>query len=114
LRLLPIFRTSEGVENLNQNYHTFDACQKAFERNRIVLIFSEGWCENEWHLRPLKKGTPRLVMNAWKNKIPLTVIPVGLNYSSFKKFGKEIHLVFGKPIKELSIPEENQGKQLLS
>ncbi|HEU0064078.1 MAG TPA: 1-acyl-sn-glycerol-3-phosphate acyltransferase, partial [Flavisolibacter sp.] len=48
LQLLPIYRDKEGVKNLGHNYTTFDACQKTFEKNGMVLIFSEGLCENEW------------------------------------------------------------------
>src|SRR5687768_5962071 len=56
LRLLPVFRSSEGPENLNQNYITFDACLDVFRKGGAVLIFSEARCENEWHLRTLRKG----------------------------------------------------------
>ncbi len=98
MRLLPVYRTSEGVENLEHNYTTFAACQEAFKENGIVLIFSEGRCENEWHLRPLKKGTARLAISSWQKNIPLNVIPVAFNYSSFKSFGKEVHLFFGETI----------------
>lgn len=114
IQLLPVYRTSEGTENLAHNYTTFAACQATFKENGIVLIFSEGRCENEWHLRPLKKGTARLATAAWENGIPLTVIPVGINYSSFKRFGKEVHLYFGDPITSTCIDNEiAQGRQLI-
>ena len=113
LQLLPIFRTSEGVKNLEHNYTTFDACQKTFEKNGIILIFSEGSCENEWHLRPLKKGTARLALTAWKKNIPLLVLPTGINYSSFKKFGKEVHICFGEPIHPVHTSTEDlNGREL--
>lgn len=115
LKLLPVYRTSEGVENLEHNYTTFAACRETFEHNGMVLIFSEGRCENEWHLRPLKKGTARLAISSWKKEIPLTVIPTAFNYSSFKKFGKEVHLFFGDAIeKNIVLTQENEGKQLLA
>jgi len=115
LKLLPVYRTSEGVENLEHNYTTFDACRETFKEKGMVLIFSEGRCENEWHLRPLKKGTARLSITSWKQGIPLTVLPTAFNYSSFKKFGKEVHLFFGEPIDSNSVLEQNtEGKQLLA
>lgn len=98
LKILPVYRTSEGVENLAENYKTFDACIHIFKQNGIILIFSEGKCINEWHLRPLKKGTARLAIKAWEENIPLRVLPVGINYSSFKRFGKNILLNFGEII----------------
>ena len=114
IQLLPVYRTSEGVENLEHNYTTFAACQETFKEKGIVLIFSEGRCENEWHLRPLKKGTARLAISSWQKNIPLSVIPVAFNYSSFKRFGKEVHLLFGEAITAKDVDlNASQGKQLL-
>lgn len=98
IKILPVYRTSEGVENLGINYETFEFCKKIFQKNGVVLIFSEGKCINEWHLRPLKKGTARLAVGAWEENIPVRVIPVGINYSSFLRFGKNIFLNFGTAI----------------
>ena len=100
LNMLPVYRVSEGVENLENNYTTFKACQDIFKQNGIVLIFSEGRCINEWHLRPLKKGTARLALAAWKDGIPLQVLPLGINYNSFRKYGKDIFLNFGNIVKQ--------------
>ena len=95
LKMLPVYRTSEGVENLETNYKTFDACKEIFRNKGIVLMFSEGKCINEWHLRPLMKGTARLAISTWQEGIDLKVMPVGINYSSFRRFGKNIFLNFG-------------------
>lgn len=105
LKILPVYRTREGVENLEENYKTFTACKELFKRNGIVLIFSEGLCINEWHLRPLKKGTARLAFSTWLEKkpsgpgeIPLRVLPVGINYSSYSRIGKNVFINFGEMI----------------
>ena len=103
LKLLPVYRASEGVENLEDNYTTFEECIKIFKQKGIVLIFSEGRCENEWHLRRLKKGTARLAIAAWQQQIPLQVLPIGINYNSFILFGKNVHLNIGEPIDRGSI-----------
>ena len=95
LKMLPVYRPSEGVENLSENYKTFDACTELFKRNQIVLIFCEGLCVNEWHLRSLKKGTARLAYKCQQENIPLKILPVGMNYSSFKRFGKNLFVNFG-------------------
>ena len=95
LKMLPVYRPSEGVENLSENYKTFDACIELFKQGEIVLIFSEGLCVNEWHLRPLKKGTARLAYKCQQENIPLKILPVGINYSSFKRFGKNLFVNFG-------------------
>lgn len=115
LRQLPVYRTSEGVENLQHNYATFEACHEVFKKNGNVLIFSEGKCVNEWHLRPLKKGTARLAITAWEKGIDLTVVPVGFNYNPFRNFGKNVFVNFGEPLKNnLILSEEVEGKRLLT
>lgn len=114
LRILPVYRTSEGVENLSANYQTFDECIQLFRNQSVVLIFSEGLCENEWHLRPLKKGTARLALKAWEAGIPLKVLPVGLNYSSFRRTGKNIFLHFGDCFgQEVLAPYTTEGSRNL-
>ena len=109
LKILPVYRTSEGVQNLNENYNTFNSCIDLFRNNGQVIIFSEGRCTNEWHLRPLKKGTARLAMQAWQEGIPLRVLPVALNYNSFRSFGKNVFINFGEIITvdqfDLSLPD---------
>jgi len=102
-KMFPVYRVSEGVENMEENYKTFDLCKNIFKQNGIVLIFSEGRCINEWHLRPLKKGTARLAISSWEEGIDLEVLPVAINYSSFKKFGKNIKLSFGNIISKEDI-----------
>jgi 1-acyl-sn-glycerol-3-phosphate acyltransferase len=102
-KMLPVYRVSEGVENLEENYKTFEQCKAIFKQKGIVLIFSEGRCENEWHLRPLKKGTARLAISSWQEGIHVKVLPVAINYSSFKVFGKNIKLFFGDMITKENI-----------
>jgi 1-acyl-sn-glycerol-3-phosphate acyltransferase len=108
LKMFPVYRVSEGVENLEENYKTFDDCINIFKKNGIVLIFSEGKCINEWHLRPLKKGTARLAMTAWEQGIPLKIIPTGINYNSFTSFGKNVQLNFGEIISQENMAFKNE------
>lgn len=107
LKIYPVYRVSEGVENLEHNYTTFNRCEQLFKKNGIVLIFSEGRCINEWHLRPLKKGTARLAISAWQQNIPLKVLPAGINYQSFHSFGKNIQMNFGNIIDSSAIEVAN-------
>jgi 1-acyl-sn-glycerol-3-phosphate acyltransferase len=110
--MLPVYRVSEGVENLENNYDTFEACQGIFKQNGIVLIFSEGRCINEWHLRPLKKGTARLALEAWSRGIDLKVLPLGINYNAFRKIGKIVILNFGSFITAQSVEKNIAGRAI--
>jgi hypothetical protein len=112
MKMLPVYRTTEGVQNLTHNYTTFAECRKVFQQKALVIIFSEAGTKNEWHLRPLRKGTARLAISSWQEGIPLKVLPVGINYSSFRTFGKYVHIYFGDYIvhDNISITDAS-GKQ---
>ena len=115
LKMFPVYRTSEGVENLGINYETFDECKNIFKKNGVVLIFSEAKCVNEWHLRPLRKGTARLSFSSWEENIPLEVLPVGINYSSFRRFSKNVFINFGEIISRNDFDHnETDGKRNLA
>src|SRR4029078_8438088 len=115
LKMFPVYRTSEGVENLGINYETFDECKNIFKKNGVVLIFSEAKCINEWHLRPLRKGTARLSFSSWEENIPLEVLPVGINYSSFRRFSKNVFINFGEILSKNDFErDEPDGKRNLA
>jgi len=115
LNMFPVYRTSEGAENININYETFTVCRQLFKKNGIVLVFSEGSCFNEWHLRPLMKGTARLAFSSWNENIPLEILPVGINYSSFRRFGKNMFINFGEIISKKDFDQNDaEGKKYQS
>jgi 1-acyl-sn-glycerol-3-phosphate acyltransferase len=99
--MLPVYRISEGKENLEKNFETFDASFDALANNGMVLIFGEGLCKNNWDLRPLKKGPGRIAHRAWNSNTSaknLKIVPVGLTYEHFDGGGKSVVVNYGKPI----------------
>ena len=97
LHLIPIYRLSEGKNNLSKNDATFKKCLELLRQNQTILIFSEGLCVNEWNLRPLKKGTARLALMALKEGIAnLEIQPVNLNYSNFHQNPKDVIINFNE------------------
>lgn len=98
LFMLPIHRLSEGKEHLGGNDETFSNCIDLFKKGEVVLIFSEGICMHQTKLLPLKKGTARLAQQAWNEEIDVTIIPIGITYSSFFNFGKINNMNIGKGI----------------
>jgi hypothetical protein len=60
----------------------------------------------------LKKGTARLAFQAWASGIPLRVLPTGMNYTSFRRTGKNVQINFGNLITADQIPSGlNEGQQ---
>lgn len=104
IKLFPIYRLSEGRENLGKNDETFAQVLTFLRKEEAVLIFAEGLCTNQSELLPLKKGLPRMLLSGWLNELPVPVLPVGLTYNQFNGFGKlagsgkYVNLNFGEVI----------------
>ena len=97
LQLIPIYRLSEGRDNLSRNEDSFSECLNLLRQGGAILIFPEGLCVQEWSLRPLKKGTARLTRLAWSQPETkaLRIEPLGLHYNSFTAVPKTVSLSAG-------------------
>ncbi len=109
LNMRPIYRLSEGKENLDKNRQTFDQSVEILKEKGALIIFSEGICVNEWKLRPLKKGTARIAWMCWEeeNQKDLIVQPVGMNYHSFEGVPKRICIEYGPAISSDDVSRDN-------
>lgn len=92
LHMFPVYRLSEGKENLGLNSRAFENSKIILGQNGIVLIFIEGICLNKNTLQPFKKGAARIAHACWEAKIPLRVLPMGLHYDNFTRFGKNVQI----------------------
>ncbi|MES2778336.1 MAG: 1-acyl-sn-glycerol-3-phosphate acyltransferase [Bacteroidota bacterium] len=108
--MLPVYRISEGKENIGKNTSTFDVSHELLRQQGIVLIFGEGKCEQNWDLRPLKKGAARIAERAWSDPLTanMVIVPIGLTYEHFEGAGKSVMMQFGEPI----IRTENTTNEL--
>ncbi|WP_256504004.1 1-acyl-sn-glycerol-3-phosphate acyltransferase [Emticicia sp. 21SJ11W-3] len=106
LFMMPMYRLSEGKEYLGENDETFRKCIELFREGEIVLIFSEGLCIHQKELLPLKKGTGRLAQKAWNDGIEVIIVPVGISYNNFDKFGKVVNIQIGEPTYRNDLPQD--------
>ena len=101
LNMIPVYRLSEGKENLHLNEEAFRRSGEILSQNGIVLIFIEGICVNQHALQPFKKGAARIVLeNEAEN---LQILPVAIAYNSFRIFGKQININFGEPLQKKAL-----------
>ncbi|WP_207491412.1 1-acyl-sn-glycerol-3-phosphate acyltransferase [Aridibaculum aurantiacum] len=112
LGLIPIYRITEGAQNLHLNEETFETCRQLFREGGIVLIFIEGLCENNWVLRPFKKGAARLATSSWAGdgmENELQVMPLGISYNHYRGFGKNIIVEMTDPVRKEQLQLEGEG-----
>ncbi len=116
-KMMPIYRLSEGKEDLGKNKETFEKCHAVFRKGGAVLMFSEGICVQEMRLRPLKKGTARIAMEYAKDGSPLTIIPTGLNYLKPTEFREDLLISMDTPFNAAEFAaeyNENNSKGIQS
>ena len=112
LGMVPIYRLSEGAENLHKNEETFRISTENLKQKKTILMFSEGICVQERRLRKLKKGTARIAFASEEStgwNLGLKIIPVGLNYTDPKKFRSTLVINYGKSF-EVSMFKESYLK----
>lgn len=113
LNMIPVYRLSEGKENLHLNEIAFQRSREVLNQGGIVLIFIEGICLNTHKLQPFKKGAARI---AWENRLlpVFSVLPVGIAFDSFDRFGKEVTMHFGKPLlPQALLPFDDEARSYL-
>ena len=97
LNMIPVYRLSEGRENLFLNEAAFARSKEVLSQNGIVLIFIEGICVHKHELQPFKKGAARIAMDS-KDQNGFRVMPIGIAYDSFVRFGKRVRIEIGSAI----------------
>lgn len=113
LKMIPIYRLSEGKENLHLNEYAFAESKRILQSGGIVLIFIEGICVNSHILQPFKKGAARIALHA-NTKLPLKIMPVSIAYDSFTRFGKTVRIEAAQPILANTLfPFKEEAKNLL-
>jgi 1-acyl-sn-glycerol-3-phosphate acyltransferase len=101
VHLIPIFRMKDGgYKNLRQNFQTFDYCYSALDEGKNIMILAEGSTVYEKRLRPIQKGTARIVFGAMERfpDMDLQVIPVGVNFNFSNRFRSDVMITVQEPI----------------
>lgn len=102
MKMLPIFRIRDGRSSLQKNEEIFDtAVQILHNKKSPLFMFPEGNHGDKRKLRPLVKGIFRIAFLAqekYKDQPGIVIMPVGLDYEHYQKFGKNLLVNYGKPI----------------
>lgn len=116
-KIMPAFRMRDGVENLGKNQEIFDRCIEILDNNKALGIMPEGNQGEQKKLRPLVKGIFRIAFAAqqkYGTNPSVKIIPVGLDYGDYIKFGKHIIVNYGKPIEVADYMEQYSENPVLA
>jgi 1-acyl-sn-glycerol-3-phosphate acyltransferase len=101
LKILPVYRIRDGIENVRGNDVIFDKTIDAIKHKNGIGILPEGNHEGLRRLRQLKKGICRIAFQAEEAtdfNLNIKIIPVGLEFSHYSRIRQVLTVVYGKPI----------------
>ncbi|MCG8330830.1 MAG: 1-acyl-sn-glycerol-3-phosphate acyltransferase [Chitinophagales bacterium] len=101
IRMLPIYRRRDGEDFIQRNEEVFDVSIQQLEAKLQFVIFAEGSHSSFRRLRELKKGFARIGFEALernKGELDVQIVPVGVEYSDFRKMHQTVTQTYGVPI----------------
>jgi glycerol-3-phosphate O-acyltransferase/dihydroxyacetone phosphate acyltransferase len=117
---LPLYRRVDASRDTTRNLQTFRACHELLRQGRCIALFPEGVSHDATHLLPLKTGAARIALGAISisetgdasedQAFPLSIVPVGLYYTSKTSFRSEALLRFGVPMRVSPVALERDGE----
>ncbi len=118
IKILPVYRMRDGMDNLRLNDEVFLKTVDVLKHKNGLVILPEGNHGEHRRLRQLKKGICRIAFSAEEVNdfnLNIKIIPVGLEFTHYRRFRQVLTVVYGKPIEVLRFKDtylENQPKAL--
>ncbi len=118
--MMPVYRFRDGVKGLRNNDVTIRQCVDLLKERKSILVFGEGDQSMRYRLRTMQKGFARIALavqqeNDWK--LPLYIVPVGVQYDHYYNFRSRVLINYGAaiPIGEAyhALPEREFYERLL-
>lgn len=101
LRILPIRRIRDGIDEVRHNDDTLDEAVETLRHRVPFVIMPEGTHRPSYELMPLKKGIFRIALQAnsdFGQDMPVYIVPVNLHYADFTHLWTSLDVRFGEPI----------------
>lgn len=100
IKTIPIFRFRDGFKNLKKNQDTLEYCNQLLSEGKNITIMAEGQMAMEKRMRPIQKGTARMVAGTYEQygTEDICIIPMGVNYTDSKSFRSHLMIATGEPI----------------
>lgn len=101
MHMMPVYRFRDGIKGLRNNEASMRLSIDILNKRWAILLFGEGDQNMQWTLRNLQKGFARIAWavqqeNNWK--LPLYIVPVGLQYDHYYNFRSRMLVNYGKAI----------------
>ncbi|MFA9389278.1 MAG: 1-acyl-sn-glycerol-3-phosphate acyltransferase [Prolixibacteraceae bacterium] len=101
LKVIPVFRIRDGKDTLDRNKAVYENCVQILKQNKTICIYPEAGDNRMKSMIGHKKPIPRIAFyaaEATNFEMDVKVVPVGMYYSHYYHFRRELYIAFGKPI----------------
>ena len=101
VRILPMVRQRDGLRNVLKNNETQEVIVEILENRVRFCMYPEGKHRPAHSLQTLGKGTFRAALAAnakFGEKMPVYIVPAGIEYGDYFRYRSTSLLTFGKPI----------------
>ncbi|HBL73724.1 MAG: hypothetical protein A2W90_13075 [Bacteroidetes bacterium GWF2_42_66] len=100
-KIVPIYRIRDGKENLQNNEETFAVATRVLENRQVMALFPEAAHTGRRQMISHKKAIPRIAFLAEEKnsfKLDLQIVPIGIYYSHYWDFNRNVIVNYGTPI----------------
>ncbi|MBO4410386.1 MAG: 1-acyl-sn-glycerol-3-phosphate acyltransferase [Spirochaetales bacterium] len=99
LKILPMVRKRDGIRNVIKNLDIQEDILEVIGDKVPFCMFAEGTHRAKHSLLPVGKGVFRIAVAAARaSRIPVFVVPTGIEYSDYFRYEGTMLLQFGEPI----------------
>jgi 1-acyl-sn-glycerol-3-phosphate acyltransferase len=96
---IPVIRKFEATGAVDYTPF-FERCVEELAKGYSIVIFPEGRSLPQSYLAPLKTGPARIFLMAHQRKVPVSIVPVGLNYEQGTTFRSRVLIRIAPPISD--------------
>ena len=112
LKIMPIMRIRDGMDEVRKNTEIIHKSVDVLLDKVPFCILPEGRHQAKHSLLPLSKGIFRIALEAEElmdGRLPLYIVPVGLEYGNFFRFRSTVLVQIGDPINVSEYLREHAG-----
>ena len=112
LKIMPIMRIRDGMDEVRKNTEIIHKSVDVLLDKVPFCILPEGRHQAKHSLLPLSKGIFRIALEAEElmdGRLPLYIVPVGLEYGNFFRFRSTVLVQIGDPINISEYLREHAG-----